>query len=709
MTTISKIAYKAVWDSTNLTKGLLTTRQQFTEQKKILTALSSPLDRYQTAQKNLADLLAKFPKLLSHKAKLEQEMEQAYLREAAAADQLTRADKRRLQELAAGESMQRRAAAARAKEIEDRKRSGQGARLADERRLADEKRSVAESQRLLAERLRAYKAANRAQEAEQQRHYKQWQAAHRSNYKYMDMRSDRERMNAAAGPSDGGGGSSVGMGGVGMLGRRFVPAALAVGGIAMARRTMEQSADAHMQVERAQAAFTQFSGSLEASRGILQNIRDLSADTGVSFASLADGASVMMRRGFDSDEIVGRMRQLAEVTGGMPHQMDRMALAMGQIRTLGRLTAEELNQLTEAGWSPMEELMKQTGKSAGELRKEMEAGNISYEMVAKALDGATAAGGRYHGFLEKIQGTTVGAANRSAAAWEDAYARMGSSLAPLTSKWYEFWAAMAGDVAHAAGAIFGSGELAAAGDATPADPKAKARAESQARRQAMIEQQNEIMRQQGLERDQQGAAASSGLLSMQVDSQKSMMSEADLGRWERAYSLLSEINQEKARLELAEYGSQSDITAYLDEQSKKEFERLEAMRQQNDLLAKRQEFEERNKATAERYISDDEQRIRELTDMELARRSGAMDQDTFDRASGELFNDGSSRGGGGLAANMRQGSQEAYQFMAGVQDRQQRQQMQQHKEAVAKQNAMIEATKRVERAIQEWEPMGVAG
>jgi hypothetical protein len=133
------------------------------------------------------------------------------------------------------------------------------------------------------------------------------------------------------------------------------------------------------------------------------------------------------------------------------------------------------------------------------------------------------------------------------------------------------------------------------------------------------------------------------------------------------------------------------------------------MRQQNDLLAKRQEFEEKNKATAERYISDDEQRIRELTDMELARRSGAMDQATFDRASGELFNDGSSRGGGGLAANMRQGSQEAYQFMAGVQDRQQRQQMQQHKEAVAKQNAMIEATKRVEKAIQEWEPMGVAG
>ncbi len=60
---------------------------------------------------------------------------------------------------------------------------------------------------------------------------------------------------------------------------------------------------------------------------------------------------------------------LSAVARGDQDRLSRIALAFGQARAQGRLLATELRQLTEAGFSPLQEVARTSGKSMAELMK----------------------------------------------------------------------------------------------------------------------------------------------------------------------------------------------------------------------------------------------------------------------------------------------------------------------------------------------------
>ena len=51
--------------------------------------------------------------------------------------------------------------------------------------------------------------------------------------------------------------------------------------------------------------------------------------------------------------------------------------------------------MINAGFNPLQEMAKKTGKSVGELKEEMEKDAISADMVADAFASATAEGGQF--------------------------------------------------------------------------------------------------------------------------------------------------------------------------------------------------------------------------------------------------------------------------------------------------------------------------
>ncbi len=99
MTTISKFAYKAVWDASDLSRGLMNTRALFAAQKKIVEDSRSPFDRLAIGHENLNKLIEKFPELASQKLRLEQQLEKQYLLEERAIRKLDSAEKARLKTL----------------------------------------------------------------------------------------------------------------------------------------------------------------------------------------------------------------------------------------------------------------------------------------------------------------------------------------------------------------------------------------------------------------------------------------------------------------------------------------------------------------------------------------------------------------------------------------------------------------------------------
>jgi tape measure domain-containing protein len=83
-------------------------------------------------------------------------------------------------------------------------------------------------------------------------------------------------------------------------------------------------------------------------------------------------------------------------------------LAFAQTTAKGRLMGQELNQMTERGFNPLQIISKKTGISMGDLMKRMEEGKIDIKAVAEAFRIATSKGGDFYQAIEKGSTTTSG-------------------------------------------------------------------------------------------------------------------------------------------------------------------------------------------------------------------------------------------------------------------------------------------------------------
>lgn len=91
-------------------------------------------------------------------------------------------------------------------------------------------------------------------------------------------------------------------------------------------------------------------------------------------------------------------------TGGGNPELERMAINMQQIKSLGKASAVDLKQFAYAGINIYQLLADATGKSV-EQAKEME---VTYDLLSVALRKAAEAGGLYEGALEKLSKSAYG-------------------------------------------------------------------------------------------------------------------------------------------------------------------------------------------------------------------------------------------------------------------------------------------------------------
>lgn len=88
--------------------------------------------------------------------------------------------------------------------------------------------------------------------------------------------------------------------------------------------------------------------------------------------------------------------------------MSSITLAFSQIQSTGRLTGQDLLQLVNAGFNPLKQISADTRLSIAALKKKMEKGAISAQMVEDAFMNATQAGGQFYQMSEKMAQTMGG-------------------------------------------------------------------------------------------------------------------------------------------------------------------------------------------------------------------------------------------------------------------------------------------------------------
>jgi tape measure domain-containing protein len=232
------------------------------------------------------------------------------------------------------------------------------------------------------------------------------------------------------GPSGGGGLQAAGMavgGNAGMLLGMGAKLAVPVGIALAAKETLSLASAA----EQAQAKFEVLSGSVSTASALVVAMKRLDAESPLNFGAIQKAASTMMQYGIANTQVMPIIRQMGEITGGNSERFERMGLAMGQVSAAGKLTGQELLQMINAGFNPLQEISRTTGKSMSDLKDMMRDGAVSADMVKDSFASATAEGGRFHGMMDRINKTGEGQFNKMISDLQRIGLEIGEGLMPV--------------------------------------------------------------------------------------------------------------------------------------------------------------------------------------------------------------------------------------------------------------------------------------
>ena len=153
-------------------------------------------------------------------------------------------------------------------------------------------------------------------------------------------------------------------------------------------------------IEQSEAALTSFLGSKEKADQMMESFKKMAATTPIDLETLSSSTQTMLGFGVSAETAGKMMHVLGDISGGNTQKFQSLSLAFSQMSSAGRLMGQDLLQMINAGFNPLTEMSRQTGKSIAELKEEMSKGAISSQQVTEAFISATEEGGRFHGMLK---------------------------------------------------------------------------------------------------------------------------------------------------------------------------------------------------------------------------------------------------------------------------------------------------------------------
>lgn len=181
-----------------------------------------------------------------------------------------------------------------------------------------------------------------------------------------------------------------------------------IGAGAMLLKVGKDALKASSDFEQATVQFGVMLASTEKASKLVNELQNMANVTPFETQDLLDASKVLLNFGTNLEEILPDLQMLGDISGGNKEKMRSMTLAFSQMSSAGRLMGQDLLQMINAGFNPLQQISEKTGKSMAELKGEMEEGKISVEMVKQAFKDATSEGGRFYGMMDKQSETLEG-------------------------------------------------------------------------------------------------------------------------------------------------------------------------------------------------------------------------------------------------------------------------------------------------------------
>lgn len=161
-------------------------------------------------------------------------------------------------------------------------------------------------------------------------------------------------------------------------------------------------------IENYTTSFEVMTGSADKANEVVEKLKDVGAKTPFELSGLADTTQLLMNYGFTADESIESMMMLGDISQGNADKMNRITAAYGQMSSAGKVSLEDVKQMIEAGFNPLQEISETTGESMESLYDRISKGSISVDEITASMQRSTSEGGKYYQSMEKQSQTFSG-------------------------------------------------------------------------------------------------------------------------------------------------------------------------------------------------------------------------------------------------------------------------------------------------------------
>lgn len=163
-----------------------------------------------------------------------------------------------------------------------------------------------------------------------------------------------------------------------------------------------------MDADRTAVSFEVMLGSQQKAADMLNQMNRYAADSPYSRLGVQEAAQTMLGFGVEQQKVIPSLKMLGDIAMGNSERFKGLALVFSQVAAAGKLQGQDLLQLISNGYNPLNDISRLTGKSMSELKDDMSKGNISFDLMAQAMQAATSQGGKFYGMVDRIAQTPFG-------------------------------------------------------------------------------------------------------------------------------------------------------------------------------------------------------------------------------------------------------------------------------------------------------------
>lgn len=149
-------------------------------------------------------------------------------------------------------------------------------------------------------------------------------------------------------------------------------------------------------------------GNADRANALFAQLYQYAKATPFEFSEVASAARTLLGYGVSVENVSDRLRRLGDAAGATGGNLDLITRAYAQMVGRGKVTGDNLRQLSENFVNLREELSKVSGVAMPDLDKAVENGQISIEELDAALNMATDAGGRFYKGTDILSKTVSG-------------------------------------------------------------------------------------------------------------------------------------------------------------------------------------------------------------------------------------------------------------------------------------------------------------